>query len=55
MSDISKVYAPGKEPGFVSGSTTANGAGCGVPEQSGKEKASLNNQHVSHNYGDLAK
>lgn len=52
MSDISRVYAAGKEPGLVSGTAASNTAGGGVPQPAGKELASLVNQHSSHDYKD---
>lgn len=45
MSDIARAYAPGKEPVLVAGTAASNAAGAGTPEISGKEKASLVNQH----------
>jgi hypothetical protein len=47
MSDIARPYAPGKEPGLVAGTAASNTAGAGLPEVSGKEKATLSNQHLS--------
>ena len=55
MSDIAKVYAPGKEPMLVSGTAASNAAGSGVPQAAGKELAHGGNSDKGHNYGDLAK
>lgn len=55
MSDISKVYAPGKEPMLFSGSAASNAAGNGVPQPAGKELASNANGDKARHGGDLAK
>ena len=52
MSDIAKVYAPGKEPGLVSGTAASNAAGAGLPEVNGKEKATVKNADLGHDYKD---
>jgi len=43
VSDLARVYAPGKELGLVSGSAAANAAGSGVPQPAGKELAHAGN------------
>lgn len=48
MSDLARPYQPGKEPGLISGTAASYAAGAGTPEQPGKEKASLQNQHNAH-------
>lgn len=48
MSDIARVYPNGQE--LAKGGQTG-----GQPEQNGKEKASLTNQHLAHGGTDLTK
>lgn len=52
MSDLARQYAPGKEPGLVSGTVAANAAGSGVPEASGSEKATGKNGSNGRDYKD---
>lgn len=52
MSDLARVYAPGKEPGLVSGTPASIAAGAGLPEVPGKEKGSLKNGDLGHDYKD---
>lgn len=47
MSDIARVYAAGKEPMLISGTTASNNAGAGTPEQSGHEKSHVGNAGLS--------
>lgn len=55
MSDIARVYPPASHPGLIAGSAASNAAGAGVQQPAGKELASVVNQHLGHNYGDLSK
>lgn len=55
ISDIARPYPSGKEPGFIVGTAAAHNAGAGEPQPNGKELAHLGNQHLGHNYGDLAR
>jgi hypothetical protein len=52
MSDLARQYAPGKEPGLVSGTAASNAAGSGVPEVPGQEKATGKNGNTGHDYKD---
>lgn len=52
MSDLARVYASGKEPGLVAGTTASNAAGAGLPEAGGKEKATVKNGDLGHDYKD---
>lgn len=47
-SDIARVYANGQEP-------AQGGKDLDTPKANGKELAHIGNQHLGHNYGDLAK
>lgn len=55
MSDIARVYAPGKEPELISGTAAADAAGSGVPRAAGKELASNANGDKAHHGGDMAR
>jgi hypothetical protein len=52
MSDLARQYPPALAPGLYSGTTVANAAGSGVPEQPGREKATGKNSSAGHDYGD---
>lgn len=51
-SDLARQYPPGLTPGLYAGSAAANAAGAGLPEVSGKEKASQANSSLGHDYQD---
>lgn len=55
MSDIARQYPPALTPGLLAGTAASNTAGAGVPQPNGKELAHNGNQHLAHNYGDLAR
>jgi hypothetical protein len=55
MSDIARPYPPPGPPGLVAGTPAANAVHVGEVERPGTERASLNNQHLAKNTGDLAK
>jgi hypothetical protein len=46
------VYASGKELGLIAGTAASNAAGAGLPEVNGKEKATVTNSALSHDYKD---
>lgn len=50
MSDLSRVYASGKEPGLIAGTATSYAAGAGVPAANGKELAHAGNSDKGHDY-----
>jgi hypothetical protein len=52
MSDLARVYAPGKEVGFIAGTPASIAAGAGLPEVSGREKATSKNGDLGHDYKD---
>jgi hypothetical protein len=52
MSDLARVYAPGKELGLIAGTAASIAAGAGLPEVNGKEKATTKNGDLGHDYKD---
>lgn len=52
MSDLARVYPPGKELGLIAGTAASIAAGAGLPEVSGKEKANNGNGDKAHDYKD---
>lgn len=52
MSDIARQYPPGLTPGLIAGTPASVAAGAGLPEQSGKEKATHSNRDLGHDYKD---
>jgi len=52
VSDISRQYASGKEPGLVSGTAASNTAGAGLPGKGGLELSTVKNADSGHDYKD---
>lgn len=52
MSDLARQYASGKEPELIAGTAASIAAGAGLPEQSGKEKATAKNADAGRDYKD---
>jgi hypothetical protein len=52
MSDLARVYPSGQELGLIAGTAASIAAGAGLPEQNGKEKATVKNGDKGHDYKD---